>query len=355
MDTSLTDCINFLFFLSVPVHKNSVLLLEANHCHGEVITGYIPYFQKLGFKVDVIISKEIQQERPFCRHQLKNTKIFHFDYVMFGQTLKLKKILRYKHVFLMSSARYRRSGNELYTSVLRDFSCLKKLPSLFVVEHDLVDINRFQEEDLLQKNHLITLGHFDKGVFMCPLLFGDLKKYPKNDVTTFITVGVIDTVRKNHQALIQAIQQLASENLKFKVIIIGKGTLDNMPETVRPYIQIMGRLDFPKMFDCLEKADFFLPLLDPENPEHNRYITSGVTGSAQLIYAFSKVPVLHPKFANFYGFNDDNAILTEDLAKGMRNAIQMPPEQYTQKQQSLTDLAKQLETETFNNLKEILK
>ena len=355
LDFHLIDCYYFYQFFANSVRENTVLLVEANNCHGEVIAGYMQYFQKLGFNIDALTSSEIEKEHPFCRLNLKDVKLFHCDGIALGWISKLKKIIKYKHVFVMSSAYYRKSAREDYTSFLDEFPGLKNHPSLYVVEHDLIDIPRFKEEELLKKNHLITLGHFDKGVFMSPILFGKIQKNPKNEITTFITIGAIKSFRKNHQALIQTIEKLASENLKFKVIVIGSGTLDNLPKSIHPYIQIMGRLDFPKMFDCMEKADFFLPLLDADNPEHDRYITTGVTGSAQLIYAFSKVPVLHPKFAPFYQFNENNAILTTNLIDGMKQAIQMAADEYKQMQSNLTNLAEKLENESFHNLKEILK
>ena len=67
------------------------------------------------------------------------------------------------------------------------------------------------------------------------------------------------------------------------------------------------------------------------------------------------MPVLHPKFAPFYGFNNDNAIIVENLADGMRRSILMSSSEYLEKQTALTDFATRLETESLNNLKEILK
>ena len=355
LDFRLTDFIVKHKFLSAQNRQNSVLLIETNNCHGEVLSGYIQYFQKLGFNIDILINSGIKNENPFCRLNMENVRIYSCGSIALKGILKSKKIMEYTHIFLMSSAYYQENGKELYTSALDKFAELGKHPSLYAVEHDLVDIQRFKEEDLLEKNHLITLGHFEKGVFMCPILFGNTQKNPKNEITTFITIGTIKRFRRNHQALIQAIEKLASENLKFKVIVVGKGKLKQLPKWVRPYIKIMGRLKFPKMFACLECADFFLPLLDADNPEHERYITTGVTGSAQLIYAFSKVPVLHPKFASFYRFDDNNSILATDLADGMRQAIQMTKSEHALKQSALTDLAKNLEKETSNNLMEILK
>ncbi len=44
------------------------------------------------------------------------------------------------------------------------------------------------------------------------------------------------------------------------------------------------------MYEAMRRAERFPPLLDPGNPAHNRYITTGVTGSAQLVYGFCENP-----------------------------------------------------------------
>ena len=92
LDFHLIDCLYFYQFFTNSVCENTILLVETNNCHGEVIGGYISYFQKLGFRVDIIVSNEIQKEFPFCRQQLKRTRIFYFGYVVLEWVLKLKKM-----------------------------------------------------------------------------------------------------------------------------------------------------------------------------------------------------------------------------------------------------------------------
>ena len=352
LDFRFVNLIYLLKFLFSSIRKNSVLLIEPNDCHGEVIAGYLKYFIDLGFPIDILINSKVKNENPFCRLDMKNIQVFHGDNIKL--MLKFKLLHEYKHIILMTSAYYKRGKNEPYPSFLNKCPKLKKYPSLFVVEHDLIDIERFEEKDLITKNRLLTLGHFSQGVFASPIRFGSLKITPKNDITTFITVGAINSVRKNHQILIDSIKSLSQQNLKFKVLVVGLGVLENLPIEIHPYIEILGRLDFPKMFEAVEKADFFLPLLDPNSIEHERYITTGVTGSAQLIYAFSKIPVIHSKFASFYGFDDKNALIIDDLYEGMKQAIEMNSLDYFQKQQKLSKLAQQLKKETIENLKRVL-
>ena len=350
----LKDILSFFKFEKAEKKDKSILLVETNVTHGEVIAGYVKYFIDLGYQVDILINSDILKENPFCRLDLSEVRIFNSHYSMMYFFLKLKQLIRYKHIVLMTSAGYYTKTSKGYDTVFSFYKDIKKHPSLFVVEHDLIDVKRFEEEDLIKKNRLLTLGHLSQGVFASPILFGDMKITPKNEITTFITVGAINSVRKYHQILIDSIKSLAQQNLKFKVLVVGLGALENLPIEVHPYIEILGRLDFPKMFEAVENADFFLPLLDPNSQEHERYITTGVTGSAQLIYAFSKVPVIHPKFAEFYGFDDSNALVIDDLQIGMKQAIEMDPLDYLEKQQALTNLANALKNETIENLKRIM-
>ena len=51
------------------VAKKSVLLIEPNGCHGEVLPGMAKYFMDLGYKVSVVLSAENFAQKPFaeCR------------------------------------------------------------------------------------------------------------------------------------------------------------------------------------------------------------------------------------------------------------------------------------------------
>ena len=99
-----------------------------------------------------------------------------------------------------------------------------------------------------------------------------------------------------------------------------------------------------------------MPLLDPENPAHDRYLTTGVTGSAQLIYGFAKVPVIHSKFAEFYRFNNSNAIVYNgDMADAMMRAINISGAEYETMRNELITTANEIKRESIDNLQEILK
>jgi hypothetical protein len=102
----------------------------------------------------------------------------------------------------------------------------------------------------------------------------------------------------------------------------------------------------------LDDADFFLPLLDPDNPGHRRYLSGETTGSRQLILGFGVVPVINEVFADAYRFDETNAVLypAKDLAGAMLRSIRMSPDEYAQRRGGLAKLAEEVRRESLRNL-----
>lgn len=354
MQFRIMACVNYIKYILHPVRENSVLLMEFNDCHGEVIGGMIKYLQKMGFHIDILLNEKVYAEHPFCRLDMQGVRIY--KTYLWGQKmfLRAKKTQKYRDLMLMTSACYfitKPDGG--YGCMLPLFNGTGLRP--IVIEHDLNDVQEFGEQEIVCNHRLITLGKFAQGTFVNPHLFGAVKKSPKNQTTTFITVGNLEPKRKNFKMLVDAIEKLARGGKDFKVIIIGRGEIGSIPPEIHRFIEITGRLNFPKMFEKIESADFFLPLLDSQNPAHDRYLTSGVTGSAQLIYGFAKVPVINKKFATFYRFDNTNAIVyDDDFADAMNTAIEMSATEYAKIQQNLQHTATDIENESLNNLKGIL-
>ena len=339
-------------FRTQPVRSHSVLVIEPNDCHGEVVSGFVKYFLDLGYDVDVFLHESVFQDQPLSWAAQKGVRVWGFSHHIFKGIGLKKQIQAYERILLTSSAYYFWAENKVYPASV-DVLALRDDPRLLVVEHELRDIERFREEPLLRAGHLITLGTFEQGIMVNPHYFGDFPKHQKNKVCHFIAVGGISAVRKNHQLLFDAVEKLVQNGYKsFKVTIVGRGKKVNIPENIRSFFDVTGYLDFPNMFQHMQKADFFLPLLDPDQEAHERYIKSGVTGSAQLIYGFLTPPLVSEKFAAFYGFNAKNSVLYEgnELAAAMSEAIGMKAQNYDQKQQELSYLVSQIEQKSQKNL-----
>jgi hypothetical protein len=108
----------------------------------------------------------------------------------------------------------------------------------------------------------------------------------------------------------------------------------------------------------MRNTDFFLTLLDPDNPDHDRYITHGTSGSFQLIYGFSKPCLIVEKFAEVYGFTLDNAIIYKDnkyLGLAMQKAIDMSGDEYEDIRKNLIKMSNDIYNMSFENLKNVLK
>ena len=356
-----------IFFLKIKVFKkpkhpfknaneNTVLIIERQNHHGECLPSYIKYLNDLKFHVDILLIPALLNQQPFCLMPSDaDYSIIECPEKCFKKVLQDKKILKYKHIIIATAA----FEYIPKISMIQRFPILQKFPSLYLIEHDIKDIDDHDERPYLEQNRIFTLWNFGLGKMINPSYFGKTKITPKNDEksATFIVVGALEKERKNHLLLFESIEKLIDLKQNFHVIIIGRNqNAYPISEKLKPYITLTGFIPYPQMFDEVEKADFFLTLLDPENEDHNRYITSGVTGSTQLILGFAKVPIIQKKFADFYGFDDTNALVyTDDMTNSMLKAIHMPKQKYQACQKVLIQKQQELFNTSEKNLKRILK
>ena len=101
-------------------------------------------------------------------------------------------------------------------------------------------------------------------------------------------------------------------------------------------------------------SDFYLPLLDPKNKDHLRYIDRSLTGSALLVYFSKKIPLINEKFADVYRFDKNNSLIySENLAECMKQAVDMSEKRYSVLVENLMNTVKKIEKENIDNLKKI--
>lgn len=279
-----------------PVAGRTILILEPNYCHGEVIPGFCRHLLDMGYRVDVLMHHSLARQSPLCCFKENEIQIFTAMCTSWKRLAKAPVLNRYEAILVSTSAFYDTPG---WAGFLH-MTGLDRFTNLLAVEHELNDIPRFGEEGLERQGRLLTLGSFPKGTMVNPHFFGEIPPAPRNREPVFITVGSLSAQRKNHNLLIEALQTIYHEGHRdFSVIIVGEGELGEIPGHLRPFLHVAGKLDFPAMYEAMRRADYFLPLLDPGNPAHDRYITTGITGSALLIYGFAKIPVIHENDAAF--------------------------------------------------------
>lgn len=347
------DVFNTRKFKKTPVRKNSVLLIETNGCHGEVISAYFKYFQDNGYNVDLVIHNVIYHENHFSRHDISKINIFHMFTTAMHTIFKSKKMDMYKAIIIMTPMNYTFKSQ----SVLDMFPELKRFKNLYILAHNSPNLETHYKD--FKQTHIFGLGRrLNKYPATNPHLFGRIHKNSKRHTpVTFITVGGISPKRKNHNILISAIKTLADSGYNFKVIIVGGGKMPNLPNDIKKYIIAPGRQVGEQMFRFMEQSDFFLPLWDKNNPDHNKYKTNQISGSPQLIYGFNKIPIVQQEFAEFYDFNNTNSIIYQDdnLARAMEHAIQMTDQQYKKIYDKLNELSNEVYDESQKNIKSKIK
>ncbi|WP_146016763.1 hypothetical protein [Akkermansia muciniphila] len=335
------------------IAERTVLVVEPNDCHGEVIPGFCSLLLSMGYRVDVLMHHSLGSQFPLCRSGKEGIRVFTIMKTLWPCLSREEILNRYEAIIFTSSLFYTRPG---MPSAL-DVTGLRSRRNLLIVEHELNDIERLKEEAFEQEGRLLTLGAFRQGTMVNPHSFGQVSITIRNPKPEFITVGALSAERKNHSLLLEALTDLYNAGFKdFSVTIVGEGETGEIPEHLRPFLNITGKLDFPSMFAVMERADYFLPLLDPANPAHERYISTGVTGSAQLIYGFAKIPLIHEKFASFYRFDAQNALLydKEGLSNAMCRAIKQTSAEYAAMQQNLLNLGRQMDGQSRANLERAL-
>lgn len=189
-----------------------------------------------------------------------------------------------------------------------------------------------------------------------PHYFGAVKQQAKHKITRFTVIGEIRKDKRNYEDLIESAVNLHNKWYRFKINIIWKWNIEDIPKSVQSKFNIMGYLSFKEMYNVIEKTDFILPLFDSTLTDQRVYATEKTSGAIQLIYGFKKIPIIEHYFSAQHQFNNKNAILhdTKKLFTGMLKAIKMPNNMYKKAQDELAKLSTKIHKESINNLTKLL-
>ena len=337
------------------IDDNTFLLWEpCSQNHAEVVPGFAQYLLDLGYRVSVLITPERITEGLFS--------LFGEDDRLYLSLMTQQQIRR----FLLKNGIGQARG--ILISTITDKIDIRKIPlkpgqRCLCVSHDVKDDVAAIDETTITLRRVDYNGR--QTVVVNPHYFGNIPLRPKNEVVNFITVGALRDKRRNLAPLVDAVQKLRSAGWRnFKITIVGKGGhegeggLGDLNEDLQHSFNVCGRVDFRKMYEEIQKADFFMPLLDENNPDHERYITTGTSGSFQLIYGFLKPPLIARKFAPINGFDSRNCIIHEnssELAAAMEQALRMKSEDYDMMRKELGKYAHGIYRESLGNLRNLIE
>ena len=351
----------FCLFGIVPIFRRPVLFFDSNtfvvwepcsRSHGEVVPGYVKYLLDLGYSVSVVVNPEHYGAGLFSRFSAKKL----FLNVFYRNNAKLyfkhADLSELKGILVTTAGKL--CDNIHFDAAYRHFNGTLDREKLFLVEHNAkfaIDAGKWDE-------NIITLRTLNyRGATSCvvnPHYFGEVKITSKSDgMTRFVMVGRLGTGQSDNEAVVEAAKKLVNDGMTdFKITVIGKGRLSNLPPELAAYVEIKGRLSFTKMFAELEKADFMLTSYD--KGRHDFYRTTGASGNFQLVYGFLKPCIIVQDFAGVNGFTEDNSIIydkPENYADAMKKAIDMSGKEYAAMQQNLKKYVDKLYETSLDNLR----
>ena len=343
-----------------PIIKNNTFIVwePCSQSHSEVVPGYVKYLIDLGYHVSVIVNPQKYKEGLFSRFNSDKFSLNKMSRKQVKEFFHKNSLEDIEGVLVTTVGKLCDSVH--YEQCYDTFNKNTDKSKLFFVEHEIVhsvDAGTWDE-------NLITLRKLDyknsKSVIVNPHYFGNVEITQKNkNITNFVTVGAIQGKRKNNDLIINAVKELHERGFhNFKITVIGKGHLKNLPKDIQKYFDIKGRLPFDKMYDELEKADFILTSYSKSNPKHLRYNTTGTSGTFQLVYGFLKPCVIIRNFAPINGFTDSNSILYDEdknYADALQKGIEMSQKEYTDLQNNLKEYANNFYESSKQNLKNLIE
>ncbi len=340
---------------------NTFLVWEpCTHSHAEVVPGYVRYLLDLGFEVAVFATPRRFDEGLFSRFPSSNSPrltLHRYSQRRIRRMFRLHGMGEAKGILITTARKI--SGRSDYQREQQLFSTRQPHQRLLLVEHDIkpaLDCGALTPDIVtLREPHY----HEAATTTVNPHYFGTVRARDKTDnITHFITIGAMRSKRRNTQLLLDAVRQLHEAGIRqFRISVIGRGSLRGVAAELQPYFEIKGRVDFTTLYAEMERAHFFLPLLDPDNPAHERYITTGTSGSFQLIYGFATPCLIARKFAAVNHFDAANSILydtNDDLAQSMQRAISMSPALYQSLQLALQDCAARIHQQSLASLGKLI-
>lgn len=337
-------------FETIP--DNTVLLIETNNFHSELLPGIARYFVDLGYNVDILLSYYESKLNPFSRYLFRKIRIKTIESGKILEILDSKKIKKYSFIYFNSDkVNYHKSFATDYFSKI-DYPENRKI---FMLHHP--DASSYQGE-----GHVCMLGDFTfkgrKPFIVTPTYFGNIKINPKNNKTRFIVIGNVDQKRKNFSLLLKSAEELVNENKKdFEIVVVSRQGDISIPPSISEQVRFLGKLSYEEMYSEIEKSDFFLALLDTSIPEHERYASKGISGTFLLSWGFRKPCIIEEYFAAKYNFDINNSVIYKNSASftdSLRSAIEMDRRRYLDMQMSLSENVMKIAEKSIENLENFI-
>jgi hypothetical protein len=338
-------------------HNTFYLWEPCSYSHAEVMPGYAHYLLELGYDVSVLLTPRRLDEGLFERLAHPRLTLNRIPQAAIVRHFAQHGLGRARGVLVTTA---RKIGfDRSYASEYGLFGPLAPGQKLLLVEHDVkIPVESgFINRNVISLRPIEHRGVHTRGVN--PHWFGETALRGKSiGRVNFIVVGTLRARSRNTEALFAAVAALHCAGLRdFHIVFVGEGNLHDVPVALREYFTVAGRVSFSELYLQLERADFMLSLLDPQNPAHEFYATTGTSGNFQLVYGFAKPAVVARKFADAHRLTPQSSLVyerNEGLAEAMRAALTMSAEDYARMQAALAALAASIRHESLDTLRAMI-
>lgn len=333
------------------IRQNSVLIIEPNPWHGEIIPGFAKYFQDLGYNVDIFMRYENYMENPFVNYTENPPRIFICNLQMLRQWCR--NLMGYEHVLISTAALWDNGFRGTFQKYLGHK--IKCRGQVMMVEHSpQIFLDLYNLRPVAATARLFSLSAYKNCVRQLnPHYYGTIESSSvKHNPVRFVIVGSIHPDAKNHNMIIDAFQEiLNSGNTNFHIDIIGRGAI-KIPSELSKNVTIHGRLKYAQMFKLIANTDFIIAGLDQKNYEHLRYANGTTTGCLQSALGFNKPLIINSLFAACYGLNNKNSILykNDKLNHAITTALNMSENQYQNMKRELSIIQQKIYNKSLQNL-----
>ena len=174
----IKNLVDFFRFL-LEKKRGEILYIEPSDAHGEIAPGYLYYFIKAGYRVDVVLDSAVAEERPLCG-MLPHPSIRLFSTNVFFLKKWLSVIARknYKLIFISTSQLYQKDGS-LFCNEFESF-CIENANRLLLVEHDLNNVQHSAVESALyREGKLSVITNFNRDKHLLELNPSHFGSFPE--------------------------------------------------------------------------------------------------------------------------------------------------------------------------------
>lgn len=339
--------------------KKRALVVELNPYHGEILPGFVHLLQRLDYKVDVLIRKEVEREMPFSG-MLKDEHpdIFSgsLDYIV--QELKNNMASNYDVTVFASNVLWEAPN---YSSVFRclGFVPSSKIGTLFI-EHNLSSIDDDDSSLMLRNGRIATLLPYGYGggkttKMVNPHYFGSrIKRKTKSlQKKKIVVVGASSQGSYAKNILYYAVRQHLDKNFEMTIINADR---EELPNDLKSKIYTTPRLNFSDYYAEIQSADFILTMFNSNNTKTDRYLNGTTSGTVQISLGFGKPMIIDTIHASRYGFTPQESVQFpfNSLSEGFEVALSMSDSELQKMRDNLKEKARSIAEASLTNLEEIL-